>query len=141
MLATADQLEAEKLVTQIANSPIMQLAKVVLKAGWWLAAKKNFAAVGGPDAANMAQLDQAVTEYANQAAIEVLLLNSNNPKILQQVNPARLVSTELLRRTDLVRQPRHDLPLRRGEHRVEVRHHRTVRRGTAGRHQLQRAQG
>jgi hypothetical protein len=87
VLATADQLEAEKLVTQIANSPIMQLAKVVLKAGWWLAAKKNFAAVGGPDAANMAQLDQAVTEYANQAAIEVLLLNSNNPKILQQVNP------------------------------------------------------
>lgn len=87
VLATADQLKAEKLVTQIANSPIMQLAKVVLKAGWWLAAKKNFAAVGGPDAANMAQLDQAVTEYANQAAIEVLLLNSNNPKILQQVNP------------------------------------------------------
>ncbi|WP_059017933.1 Ig-like domain-containing protein [Mycobacterium sp. M26] len=87
VLATADQLAAERLVTQIANSPIMQLAKVVLKAGWWLLGQKNFAAVGGPDAANLAQLDQAVTEYANQAAIEVLLLNSNSPQILQQVNP------------------------------------------------------
>ncbi|MFN8033730.1 MAG: Ig-like domain-containing protein [Mycobacterium sp.] len=87
VLATTEQLQAEKLVAQIANSPIMQLAKAVLKVGWWLAAKKNFAAVGGPDQANMAQLDQAVTEYANQAAIEVLLLNSNSPKILQQVNP------------------------------------------------------
>lgn len=87
VLATTDQLRAEKLVAQIANSPIMRLAKVVLKVGWWLAAQKNFATVGGPDQANMAQLDQAVTEYANQAAIEVLLLNSNSPKILQQVNP------------------------------------------------------
>ncbi len=87
MLATSDQLTAEQVATQIARSPIMQLAKVALKVGWLLAAKKNFAAVGGPDQANMAQLDQAVTEYANQAAIEVLLLNSNNPKILQQVNP------------------------------------------------------
>ncbi|WP_328358518.1 Ig-like domain-containing protein [Mycobacterium sp. NBC_00419] len=87
VLATTDQLQAEQLVAQIANSPIMQLAKVILKAGWWLAAQKNFAAVGGPDQANLDQLDQAVNEYANQAAIEVLLLNSNSPKVLQQVNP------------------------------------------------------
>ncbi|AQT79337.1 hypothetical protein B1R94_08740 [Mycolicibacterium litorale] len=87
VLATTDQLRAETLVAQIANSPIMQLAKAVLKVGWWLAAQRNFAAVGGPDQANLAQLDQAVTEYANQAAIEVLLLDSNNPTILQQVNP------------------------------------------------------
>lgn len=87
VLATSDQLTAEQIATQIARSPIMQLAKAVLKVGWLLAARNTFAAVGGPDQANMAQLDQAVTEYANQAAIEVLLLNSNNPKILQQVNP------------------------------------------------------
>ena len=87
VLATADQLNAEKVATQIARSPIMQLAKVVLKVAWLLAARKTFAAVGGPDQANMAQLDQAVNEYANQAAIEVLLLDSNNPKVLQQVNP------------------------------------------------------
>ncbi|MGY4711745.1 Ig-like domain-containing protein [Mycolicibacterium sp. CBM1] len=87
VLATTDQLQAEQQVARIANSPIMRLAKAVLKVGWWLAGQKNFAAVGGPDPANMAQLDQAITEYANQAAIEVLLLNSNSPKVLQQVNP------------------------------------------------------
>jgi hypothetical protein len=87
VLATSDQLTAEQIATQIASSPIMRLAKAALKLGWLLAARKNFAAVGGPDQANLAQLDQAVTEYANQAAIEALLLNSNNPKILQQVNP------------------------------------------------------
>lgn len=87
VLATSDQLTGEQIATQIAGSPIMQLAKAVLKVGWLLAARNNFAGVGGPDAENMAQLDQAVAEYANQAAIEVQLLNSNNPKILQQVNP------------------------------------------------------
>jgi hypothetical protein len=87
VLATSEQLAGEQVATQIANSPIMRLANVALKVGWLLTARKNFAAVGGPDQANMAQLDQAVTEYANQAAIEVLLLNSNDPKILQQVNP------------------------------------------------------
>ncbi len=88
VLATPDQLDGERLATQLANSPIVRLAKAVLKVGWWLAAQKNFAMVGGPDRQNMAQLDQAVTEYATQAAMEVLLLNSNAPKIFQQVAPA-----------------------------------------------------
>ncbi|WP_445166145.1 Ig-like domain-containing protein [Mycolicibacterium sp. Dal123E01] len=87
VLSTTDQLNAEQTVTQIANSPLMQLAKGILKVGWWLAAQKNFSMIGGPDAENMAQLDQAVTEYANQAAMEVLLLNSNAPKFFQQVAP------------------------------------------------------
>jgi len=87
VLATTDQLDTERTVTQLANSPLVQLAKVVLKASWWVAARKNFSMVGGPDRANMAQLDQAVTEYAHQAAMEVQLLDSNNPKILQQVAP------------------------------------------------------
>jgi hypothetical protein len=88
VLATTDQLNAEQVATQLANSPLMQLAKVVLKVGWYLAAKQNFALVNGPDQANMAQLDQAVNEYAHQAAMEMQLLDSNNPKILQQVTPA-----------------------------------------------------
>ncbi|APE14104.1 hypothetical protein BOH72_01550 [Mycobacterium sp. WY10] len=88
VLSTTDQLNAEQTVTQIANSPFVRLAKEVLKVGWWLAAKKNFAMVGGPDQENMAQLDQAITEYANQAAMEVLLLNSNAPKFFQQVAPS-----------------------------------------------------
>lgn len=87
VLATTDQLNAEELATRIANSPVMQLAKIVLKVGWWFAARHNFSQVGGPDQTNMDQLDQAITEYANQAAMEVQLLNSNSPKVLQQVSP------------------------------------------------------
>ena len=87
VLATTDQLEAEKLAADLARSPIVQLAKLVLKAGWILAAHNNFAKVGGPDATNMARLDRALTEYATQAALEVQLLDSANPKVIQQVAP------------------------------------------------------
>ncbi len=87
VLSTTDQLNAEQIATQIANSPFVRLAKDILKVGWWLAAQKNFSMIGGPDQENMAQLDQAVTEYANQAAMEVLLLNSNAPEFIQQVAP------------------------------------------------------
>ncbi|AKK28741.1 Ig-like domain-containing protein [Mycobacterium sp. EPa45] len=88
VLATTDQLNAEQTVTEIVNSPFVRLAREVLKVGWWLAAQKNFTMIGGPDEKNMAQLDQAITEYANQAAMEVLLLNSNAPKFFQQVAPS-----------------------------------------------------
>ena len=87
VLATTDQLNAERLATELANSPIVGLAKFVLKAGWMLAAHHNYSAIGGPDAANMARLDRAVEEYANQAALEVQLLDSMNPKVIQQVAP------------------------------------------------------
>ncbi|MCB0923954.1 MAG: DUF1214 domain-containing protein [Mycobacterium sp.] len=87
VLATTDQLNAEKLATELAGSPIVQLAGLILKAGWVLSARNNFALVGGPDAANMARLDQAVTEYAHQAALEVQLLDSMNPTVIQQVAP------------------------------------------------------
>ncbi len=87
VLATTDQLNAEKLAVELANSPMAQLAKLVLKAGWIFAAHTNFAKVGGPDATNMARLDKAINEYAIQAALEVQLLDSANPKVIQQVAP------------------------------------------------------
>lgn len=87
VLATTDQLNAERIATELAGSPLVQLAGLALKAGWLLAARGNFALVGGPDQANMARLEQAVTEYANQAALEVQLLDSMNPKVIQQVAP------------------------------------------------------
>lgn len=86
-LATEDQLAAEQQVRQIVNTPFVQLAKVVLMAAWYVEAVKNFAAVGGPDFTNLSQLNQAATEFANQSATEFLLLNSNDPKLLLQVNP------------------------------------------------------
>ncbi len=87
VLSTTDQLNAERLATELAASPLVQLAGLVLKGGWLLAARQNFALVGGPDQTNLARLDRAVTEYANQAALEVQLLDSMNPKVLQQVAP------------------------------------------------------
>jgi Protein of unknown function (DUF1214) len=86
-LATEDQLAAERRVSQIVNTPIVQVAKLVLMAAWYVEAVKNFATVGGPDFTNLSQLNQAATEYANQSATEFLLLNSNDPKLLLQVNP------------------------------------------------------
>lgn len=86
-LATGVQLAAEQQVGQIVNTPIVQLAKVVLMAAWYVEAAKNFATVGGPDFTNLSQLNQAATEFANQSATEFLLLNSNDPKLLLQVNP------------------------------------------------------
>ena len=87
VLSTTDQLNAEQLAADLAGSPLVELAKLVLKAGWLMAARNNFALVGGPDAENLARLDQAVTEYATQAALEVQLLNSPDPKVIQQVAP------------------------------------------------------
>lgn len=87
ILATEDQLAAEQQVSQIVNTPIVQVAKVVLMAAWYAEALRNFSAVGGPDWTNLSQLNEAATEYANQSATEFLLLNSNDPKLLLQVNP------------------------------------------------------
>ncbi|MED5815014.1 DUF1214 domain-containing protein [Mycolicibacterium sp. 050232] len=87
ILATEEQLAAEQQVSQIVNTPIVQVAKVVLMATWYAEALKNFSAVGGPDWTNLSQLNEAASEYANQSATEFLLLNSNDPKLLLQVNP------------------------------------------------------
>lgn len=86
-LATAEQLAAERRATEIVGTPVVQLTKAVLKTAWLLSGHRNFALVGGPDRANLEQLDQAVDEYAMQAAMEVQLLNPNKPTMLQQVMP------------------------------------------------------
>lgn len=86
-LATEDQLAAERRAEQIAETPVVGLAKVVLKVAWLFSAHHNYALVGGPDTENLARLDQAVDEYAMQAAMEVQMLNPTKPVLLQQVMP------------------------------------------------------
>lgn len=86
-LGTAGQLGAERLATRIVNSPLVKMAKAILKWSWLATARKKFALVGGPDAENLAQLDRAVHEYALQAAFELQLLNPNKPGVIQQVMP------------------------------------------------------
>jgi hypothetical protein len=86
-LATGNQLAAERRAQQIVDTPVAAVAKVILDVAWFASAESNFAQVGGPDLSNLAQLNSSVDEYANQAAMEVQLLDPNNPKVLQQVMP------------------------------------------------------
>lgn len=86
-LATPAQLAAERRAEQIADTPVVGLAKAVLKMAWRSSAQRNFALVGGPDEENLDRLDQAVDEYAMQAAMEVQMLNPTKPVLLQQVMP------------------------------------------------------
>ena len=87
VLGNSDQLRAESLATSISQAPLNRVAAEILKAGWLLAAYRNYSMIGGPDAENLARLDQAVTEYATQAVLAVQLLDSMNPTVIQQVAP------------------------------------------------------
>lgn len=86
-LGTADQVAAEKLAEQVVNTPLVQLAKALVKSAWLAEAQKQFALVGGPDQRNIDRLDQAVDEYARLAVFEQQSLNPNDPKVLEIVAP------------------------------------------------------
>ena len=61
------------------------LMKFVLRQGFLAAANKQFALVGGPDAANLAALDNAVNEYALASAFSEQILNPMDPAVVTQV--------------------------------------------------------
>ncbi|WP_102144699.1 DUF1214 domain-containing protein [Mycobacterium hubeiense] len=84
-LGTPEQLEAERIATETVNTVPVRLMKVVLKAGFLAAAYQQFP--GGPDAENLAALDEAVDEFALAAAFQQQLLDSMNPKFITQVAP------------------------------------------------------
>jgi hypothetical protein len=86
-LGTPQQLAAERLAAETANTLPVQLMKLVLRASFLSAAQREFALVGGPDQENLAQLNRAVDEYAMGAAFQQLLLNPNDPSIVMQVAP------------------------------------------------------
>ena len=87
-LATPEQLAAEKLATQTANSLPVALMKLVLRQQFLDAANKLYPE--GVDAENLAALDKAVNEYAMGAAFQQLLLNSMTPKFITQVAPPHI---------------------------------------------------
>lgn len=89
-LGTPEQIAAEKLATQTANTLPVQLTKLVLKASWLLTAQREYAVVGGPDQQNLDALDAAVTEYAMAAAFQQQILNSNTPTVVTQVAPPHM---------------------------------------------------
>ncbi|MHC9290889.1 DUF1214 domain-containing protein [Mycobacterium sp. LTG2003] len=84
-LKTPEQLEAEQIAAQTVKTLPVRLMKVVLKAGFLIAGHQQFP--GGPDADNLAALDNAVDEFALAAAFQQQLLNPMNPKFVTQVAP------------------------------------------------------
>jgi hypothetical protein len=86
-LGTQQQLAAEQVATRTVDTLPVQLMKLVLRFGFLSAAQKNFDLVGGPDAANIAALNDAVDEYAMGAAFQQQLLNSMDPTVVMQVAP------------------------------------------------------
>ncbi len=84
-LGTTEQLAAEKLATETVNTLPVQMMKVILQLAWLGTAQREFAEVGGPDRENIAQLQDAVDEYALGAAFQQQILNSNAPTVVAQV--------------------------------------------------------
>lgn len=86
-LGTQQQLDAERLAAQTANTLPVQLMKLVLQLTFFGSANQLFAGVGGPDQENLNQLSAAVDEYAMGAAFQQQILNSNEPTVVMQVAP------------------------------------------------------
>jgi hypothetical protein len=86
-LGTPEQLAAEKTAAATVNTLPVQVMKLVLQLGWLAIAKSQYGLVGGPDPENIAQLKEAVDEYAMGAAFQQQILNSNAPTVVMQVAP------------------------------------------------------
>jgi len=87
VLGTSQQLAAERKATAIVKTVPMQIMKAIIKFAFQLNAKQQYSQVGGPDQENLDQLNQAVDEYAQQAAMEYQLLNPMRPTVLEMVMP------------------------------------------------------
>ncbi|KAB7753915.1 DUF1214 domain-containing protein [Mycolicibacterium mucogenicum] len=87
VLGTSQQLAAERTATAIVKTLPMQIMKAIIKFAFQLNAKQQYSQVGGPDQENLNQLNQAVDEYAQQAAMEYQLLNPMRPTVLEMVMP------------------------------------------------------
>ncbi|MBX7433939.1 hypothetical protein JDV09_17745 [Mycobacterium sp. Y57] len=86
-LGTPQQIAREQLAMSTANSLPVTLMKFVLRLGFLAAGREQFALVGGPDAANLAALDDAVDEYALAAGFQQQILNPMDPAVVSQVAP------------------------------------------------------
>lgn len=86
-LATAQQLEAERIAAETVQTWPVRLMKFVLGAGWLATAQREYGGIGGPDRENLAQLGRSVDEYAMGAAFQQQLLNPMRPTVVTQVAP------------------------------------------------------
>lgn len=86
-LGTPEQLAAERLAARTVNSLVVRLMKRVLGASFLASARRHYSSIKGPDAENVARLEQAVDEYTMAAAFQRQLLNPFDPTVVMQVAP------------------------------------------------------
>lgn len=84
-LGTPVQLSRERIAMNTAATFPVTVMKFVLRQGFLAAANQQFALVGGPDAANLQALDNAVDEYALASAFSEQILNPMDPAVVTQV--------------------------------------------------------
>ena len=84
-LGTPVQLSRERIAMDTAATVPVTLMKFVLRQGFLAAANQQFKLVGGPDAANLQALDNAVDEYALASAFSEQILNPMDPAVVTQV--------------------------------------------------------
>jgi hypothetical protein len=86
-LGTPEQIAAEAAAMQTVHTLPMLAMKAVLNVAWRIIGGIQYAAVGGPDKANLGALGQAVEEWAMGVGFQLMILNSNEPNIAMQVAP------------------------------------------------------
>ena len=86
-LGTPVQISRERVAISTSESLPVELMKLVLRQGFLAAGREQFALVGGPDADNLAALDNAVDEFALAAAFSQQILNPMDPAVVTQVAP------------------------------------------------------
>ena len=86
-LGTPEQTAAEAAAMQTVHTLPMLAMKAVLNIAWRIIGATQYGQVGGPDEENLAALSQAVDEWAMGTAFQLMILNSNDPKIVTQVAP------------------------------------------------------
>lgn len=86
-LGTPVQIARERVAMRTAASLPVSVMKFFLRHGFLAAGKEQFALVGGPDAANLQALDNAVDEYALASAFSQQILNPMDPAVVTQVAP------------------------------------------------------
>lgn len=86
-LGTPQQLDAEAEAMRTVRTVPMLVMDAVLRIAWRFTAERQYSLAGGPDKANLAALDNAVREWAMGVGFQLMILNSNNPSIVNQVAP------------------------------------------------------
>ena len=87
-LVTAEQLEAERIARATANSLPVMFMKMIVQHQFRWTLEDQFRGVGGPDAENLALLDEAVNQFAMFSSFTQQLINPMDPKFIWADSPA-----------------------------------------------------